>query len=280
VPDLVNILVCVKRVPQTGGRIVLTADSQTIDTRFLGFTISPHEECAVEEAVRIVEAQGGSATVLTLGPAEAEDQLRDAMALGIERAVLLETDGSDWDPVSTATAIAETIEAQEAAGTPFDLILFGNEAADTGDYQVGIRVAVALGRPVINGIKGLSFRDGVALARREAPGGGWETYELPLPAVVGVKEGLNLPRYPSVPGRLRAKRKEVERIALGGSPSGGAGLGAGQDAAGFASAVPGPTKLGLRLPAEERTAAEVLGHGPEAAPAVVDLLQRIGLLGR
>jgi electron transfer flavoprotein beta subunit len=280
VPDLVNILVCVKRVPQTGGRIVLTADSQTIDTRFLGFTISPHEECAVEEAVRIVEAQGGSATVLTLGPAEAEDQLRDAMALGIERAVLLETDGSDWDAVSTAAAIAETIEAQEAAGSPFDLIVFGNEAADTGDYQVGIRVAVALGRPVINGIKGLSFRDGVALARREAPGGGWETYELPLPAVVGVKEGLNLPRYPSVPGRLRAKRKEVERIALGGSPSGGAGLGAGQDAAGFASAVPGPTKLGLRLPAEERTAAEVLGHGPDAAPAVVNLLQRIGLLGR
>ncbi|MBI2782258.1 MAG: electron transfer flavoprotein subunit beta/FixA family protein [Chloroflexi bacterium] len=277
-----NILVCVKRVPQTGGRIVLTADGQAIDTRFLGHTISPHEECGVEEAVRIVEKEGGTSAVLTLGPAEAEDQLRDAMAIGIERAILLETQGGEWDPVSTAGAIAETIEAQEAANGRFDLILFGNEAADTGDYQVGVRVAVALGRPVINGIKEISFGDDrrVAFARREAPGGGWETYELPLPAILGVKEGLNLPRYPSVPGRLRAKKKDVERIALGSSPSGAQGLGAGEDAAYAASPVPGPTKLGLRLPAEERTAADVIGRGPEAAPAVVDLLERIGVLSK
>ena len=277
-----NILVCVKRVPQTGGRIVLTADGQAIDTRFLGHTISPHEECGVEEAVRIVEKEGGSSAVLTLGPAEAEEQLRDAMALGIERAILLQTQGGEWDPVSTAAAIAETIEAQETANGTFDLIFFGNEAADTGDYQVGVRVAVALGRPVINGIKEIWFGDDrrTAFARRESPGGGWETYELPLPAVLGVKEGLNLPRYPSVPGRLRAKKKDVERISLGPSPSGALGLGAGEDAAYAVSAVPGPTKLGLRLPAEERTAAEVIGRGPEAAPAVVDLLERIGVLAK
>jgi len=274
-----NVLVCVKRVPQTGGRIVLTPDGQAIDTRFLGHTISPHEECGVEEAVRIVEARGGSSAVLTLGPAAAEEQLRDAMAIGIERAILLETAGGEWDPVSTAAAIAETIQAQEAANGPFELILFGNEAADTGDYQVGVRVAVALGRPIINGIKGISFEDGAVLVRREAPGGGWETYRLPLPAVLGVKEGLNLPRYPSVPGRLRAKRKEIERVALGASPSGGAGLGAGEDSTGL-SAVPGPTKLGLRLPAEDRTAATVLGEGADAAPAVVDLLVRIGVVSR
>ena len=89
-------------MPQTGGRIVLTADGQSIDTRFLGHTISPHEECGVEEAVRIVEKEGGSSTVMTLGPAAAEEQLRDAMAIGIDRAVLLETDGGEWDPVSTA----------------------------------------------------------------------------------------------------------------------------------------------------------------------------------
>src|SRR5207342_1525750 len=112
---LVNILVCVKRVPATGGRILLTADGSAIDTRHLGFTVSPHEECAVEEAVRIVEAQGGSTAVLTLGPMEAEEQLRDAMAIGIERAVLLETDGRDWDPIATADAIVESVRAQEAA---------------------------------------------------------------------------------------------------------------------------------------------------------------------
>jgi electron transfer flavoprotein beta subunit len=275
-----NTLVCIKRVPQTGGRIVLTPDGQAIDTKFLGFTISPHEECAVEEAVRIVEAHGGVSAVLTLGPAGAEDQLRDAMALGIDRAILLETDGSEWDPVSTAAAITEAVAADEATNGPFDLVLFGNESADGGGYQVGIRVAVALGRPVINGIKGITMRDGVAVVRRESAEGGWESFELALPAVVGVKEGINLPRYPSVPGRLRARKKEVERTPLGGSPSGVLGLGVGEDTADLAGPVPGPTMLGLRLPAEERSAAEVLGRGPAAAPAVVDLLEKIGVLTR
>src|SRR6185503_12465649 len=105
-------------------------------------------------------------------------------------------------------------------------------------------------------------------------------YDLPLPAILGVKEGLNLPRYPSVPGRLRAKKKEVERVALGASPSGALGLGAGEDAAGVNSAIPGPTKRRLRPTAKERTAAEVIGEGPDAAPAVVDLLQKIGVLAR
>jgi electron transfer flavoprotein beta subunit len=257
----VNILVCVKRVPATGGRINLTADGQEIDTRFLGFTISPHEECAVEEAVRIVEAQGGSTTVLTLGPAAAEEQLRDAMAVGVERAVHLETDGREFDPIATSNAIVDAIRAQETANGPFDLVLFGNEAADTGDFQVGIRVAVALDRPVITGIKSLAVADGRAAARREALGGGWETYDVPLPAVLSVKEGLNLPRYPSVPGRLRAKRKEIERIEPAWSSN-------------------GTRKLGLRLPEEQGTPVEILGTGPEAASTVVDLLQRIGVLAK
>jgi electron transfer flavoprotein beta subunit len=257
----VNILVCVKRVPATGGTIVLTADQRAIDTRYLGFTISPHEECAVEEAVRVVEAQAGTATVLTLGPPEAEEQLRDAMAIGIERAILLETDGSDWDPIATAAAIVDGIRADEAAAQPYDLLLFGNEAADTGDYQVPVRVAAALGLPCINGIMGLEIRDGVATARREAASGGWEVYEVPLPAVIAVKEGINLPRYPSVPGRLRARKKEIQRITPEHRPG-------------------GLTKVRLRLPEERGTTAEVLGTGPEAAPAVVEMFQRIGVLSR
>ena len=256
-----SVLACVKRVPATGGRIVLTADGQDIDSRFLGFTVSPHEECAVEEAVRIVEAGGGSSAVLTLGPAAAEEQLRDAMAIGIDRAILLETDGRDWDPMATAGAIVEAIRAQEAANGPFDLILFGNESADSGGFQVGVRVAFELGRPFIGGVKSLALGEGSATARREAIGGGWETFELPLPAVVAVKEGINLPRYPSVPGRLRARKKEVERSMP--APASG-----------------GLEKIGLRLPVQEERAAEVLGRGAEAAPVVVDLLGRLGLLGR
>jgi electron transfer flavoprotein beta subunit len=256
----VNILVCVKRVPATGGKIVLTADAQDIDTRFLGFTISPHEECGVEEAVRIVEAQGGSSTVLTLGPDVATDQLRDAMAIGIDNAVLLETDGADWDAYATAAAITEAIRGLEADGGVFDLILFGNEAADTGDFQVGIRVATALGRPVVSGIKGITAADGRVEARREAADG-WEVFDLAMPAVLGVKEGLNLPRYPSVPGRLRARKKEVRTLTPARRPG-------------------GPTKDRLRLPEGTESQVEVIGQGAAAAPAVVELFQRLGVLGR
>jgi electron transfer flavoprotein beta subunit len=256
-----NILVCVKRVPATGGRIVLTADGSEIDVRYLGFTVSPHEECAVEEAVRIVEANGGSSAVLTLGPAAAEEQLRDAMAIGIDRAILLETDGRDWDPIATANAIVESIRAEETANGPFDLILFGNESADSGGFQVGIRVAQALGRPCVSGVKALQPGSGSVVARREAAGGGWESFEVPLPAVVAVKEGINLPRYPSVPGRLRARKKEIARS----TPSWRSG---------------GLEKIVLRLPQTEVTTAEVIGRGADAAPAVVDLLDRIGVLDR
>ncbi|MGH7268572.1 MAG: electron transfer flavoprotein subunit beta/FixA family protein, partial [Candidatus Rokuibacteriota bacterium] len=206
-----NVLVCVKRVPAVAGKIALTADEREIDTRHLAFTMSPHEECAAEEAVRLVAAHGGESTVLTLGPEAATEQLRDAMAIGVDRAVLLETDGREWDPRGTAAAIVEAVRARETAGAAFDLLLFGNEAADTGDYQVGIRVAHALDRPCVTGVKTLAVRDGRVSASREAPGG-WEIFEVPLPAVLTVKEGLNLPRYPSLPGRLKAKKKPIERL--------------------------------------------------------------------
>ena len=103
-----NILVCVKRVPLTGGRMVLTEDERAISTKHLGFTVSPHEECGAEEAVRLVEQHGGSSTVLTLGPPEAEEQLRDMMAIGIDQGIHLLTDGAEWDPQASAAACCES----------------------------------------------------------------------------------------------------------------------------------------------------------------------------
>ena len=239
-----NILCCVKRVPMTGGRIVLTADEQAIETRHLGFTISPHDECGVEEAVRLIEQHGGSSTVLTLGPAEAEEQLRDAMALGIDRAILL--------------LAAEAIAAERAAGTEYDLIFFGNESADAGNYQVGIRVAHALGWPCVTGLKGIALHDGGLRCEQEVAGGR-DIYLVGLPAVVTVKEGLNLPRYPSVPGRMRAKRKPLETRT--------------PERAGT-----GVEKVRLVVPEGQGKQTQILGHGPDAAPAVVELLQQAGLL--
>jgi electron transfer flavoprotein beta subunit len=253
-----EMLVCVKRVPAAGGKITLTADEQEINTRFLGFTISPHEECAVEEALRVAETHGGSVTVLTLGPEAAIEQLRDAMAMGVERGVLLETDGREWDPQATAEAIVEAVVAERTRGHAFDLLLLGNEAADTGDYQVGIRVAQALDWPCVTGIKELQISDGTAIARREA-GSGWEVWEASLPAVVTVKEGINRPRYPSLPGRLKAKKKAIERVRPAFN---GGGL----------------RKVRLTLPTEREHGVEILGTGPEAAPRIVELLQRLGIV--
>jgi electron transfer flavoprotein beta subunit len=251
-----NVLVCVKRVPLTGGKIVLTDDERAISTRHLGFTISPHEECGVEEAVRLVEAHGGSSTVLTLGPAEAEEQLRDMMAIGIDRAVHLVTDGQEWDPQATAAAIVAAIQAQSE---PFDLLLFGNESADAGNYQVAIRVAHALGLPCVTGIKALSVSGSTVRCEQEVAGGR-DVYELPLPAVVTVKEGLNLPRYPSVPGRLRAKRKPLE--ASQPQPQ--------------AAHMP---MVRLKLPETAGKQVQILGRGADAAPAVVEVLRELGVMG-
>lgn len=253
-----RVLVAVKRVPMTGGRIVLTPDAQAIATEHLGFTISPHEECAVEEAVRLVEREGGESVVLTLGPPEAEEQLRDAMALGIDRAIHLVTDGEEWDGQATAEAIVEAVREEERTSGPFDLLLFGNESADAGGYQVGIRVAHALGRPCVTGLKAIGVGDGRVRCEQEVAGGR-DVYEVPLPAVLTVKEGLNLPRYPSVPGRMRARQRPIARL----EPQ---------------RPAPRLEKLRLVVPEGERKEAEVLGHGPDAAPRVVELLDHLGLL--
>jgi electron transfer flavoprotein beta subunit len=253
-----DVLVCVKRVPVTGGRITLTDDEQEIDTRYLGFTVSPHEECAVEEAVRMVEAHGGSSTVLTLGPAAAEEQLRDALAMGANRAVLIEAEGSEWDGGATAAAIARVIGDHRDAGFAYDVLLFGNESADAGGYQVGVRVAHLLDLPCVTGVKYLEILDGTAVARREGPGG-FEIYEVPLPAVITVKEGINLPRYPSIPGRLRARKATIERI----HPEG---------------AEPGLEKVRLRLPQGRDKQAEILGDGAAGVERAVEVLQQIGVM--
>lgn len=253
-----KVLVCIKRVPFTGGKMVLAPGGMALETRHLGFTISPHEECAVEEAVRIIEAQGGESVVLTLGPPEAVEQLRDAMALGIDRGIHLQTDGQEWDAPGSAAEIAAAVRADEAASGPFDLIFLGNESADSGGFQVGLIVAHALGRPCVTGLKGVTV-DGARVRCEQEVDGGRDVYVVPMPAVVTVKEGLNLPRYPSVPGRMRAGRKPVATSTP-------------------ARPAPRLELMRLMVPAGKGKAAEVLGAGPAAATTVVEMLRRVGVL--
>ena len=252
-----DIAVCIKRVPLSPGRWTLTADGTAIDTSgsAMGWTLSPHEECATEAAVQLVEANGGSVTAISLGTSESQEQIRELMAVGVDRGILLETDGAEWDPQATASAIVDSMKAD---GTAFDMVILGTESADTGDYQVGVRIAHALGWPIVTNVKGLSVSNGVARCERVA-GAEREVYEVALPAVISVKDGLNIPRYPSVPGRIKARKKPIETS----TPQ---------------RPAPRLEKKSLALPPQQVGTAEVIGTGPDAAPKVVEILKEIGVL--
>ncbi len=256
-----RILALVKRVPAPGARINITADEQYVDDKNLGHAISPHEECGVEAAVQLIEQHGGEATVMSMGADVSEEQLRAAVSVGMAKMVLVPTDGTPKDPQETAAALTAAIQQLEAEEGAFDLIIFGNESADQGGFQVGIRIAHALGRPMVNGIKGLDVdgaSDGHILANREIDSG-VEVYELPMPACVGVKEGINLPRYPTMKGRLASKKAELATVEAAGEAGGQA-------------------QVKLLSPPEVVNETVILGNGPDAAPAIVDLLEELGVM--
>jgi electron transfer flavoprotein beta subunit len=257
-----NVLVCIKRVPDTGGEVELTADGQGVDARHVGFTISAHESCAVELAVRIATDTGGTATVLTVGTQDAVEQLRSALGVGCSAAVLVEADPAGYGPADIAREIAAVVEQGDSTGSSWDLVLLGNDAADTGDFQVGIRLAYLLGRPVVNGIRTVSVSPdegtaGVAKAQGAGPDG-VETWAVPLPAVVTVLEGGVEPRYPTITGRMKAKKAKVEVVAPQAEPHGSG-------------------RVRLTLPPAQPSNVEVLGQGADTAGAVVDLLQKLGV---
>ncbi len=255
-----DVLVCIKRVVDSSGEVVLTEDGQAVDGRFAGFTMSTHEQCAVELAVRTAAATDGSATALTLGDADAEEQLRSALAVGCTAATHVVADPQTFGPADVAREIAEVVRDHEGEGRAHDLILLGNDAADSGDFQVGIRLAYELGRPVVNGVTNVSVEDGAVIASGAGPDG-YETYQVPLPAVVTVLEGGVEPRYPTVPGRMKAKKIPIEERAATTAPA-------------------GPGRVRLLLPPPAPSNVQILGKGPEAAPAVVDLFEQLGVLTR
>ena len=254
-----NVLLCIKRVPDLGGEISLTADGMSVDDSSLGHTVSPHEECAVELAIQVAKDTDGGATVLTLGSSDAVEQLRNALALGCTGAVLVEADAASYGPADVAAAIAEVVRRHEEAGTTYDLILLGNDASDTGDFQVGIRLSYLIDRPVVAGVSTLAVSGDRVSARGAAPDGGTELFEVPLPAVVTVMEGGVEPRYPSIPGRMKAKKVQIEQLTPSREPL-------------------GPGRVRLSLPPAQPSQVEILGEGREAAVAVVDLLEKLGVV--
>ena len=254
---MANVLVCIKRVPDLGGEIRLSDDAMSIDTSYLGHTVSPHEECAVELAIQIAKATGGEATVLSLGTSESLEQIRDAIAVGCTGATLIEAEADRFGPADIAREIAAVVGQHEQAGRAYDLILLGNDAADTGDFQVGIRLAYDLGRPVVAGVSTAEVAGDRVVVKADSPDG-TDVFEVEMPAVLTIMEGGVEPRYPSIPGRMKAKRAEVETISPSTEPS-------------------GPGRVRLKLPPVQPSQVQILGEGPEAAAAVVDLFERIGV---
>ncbi|MGO3065525.1 MAG: electron transfer flavoprotein subunit beta/FixA family protein [Brevibacterium linens] len=267
-----NILVCIKRVPDIAGSVTLDATGAGIDDSGLGHTMSSHEECAVELAIQTAAATGGTVTVLTVGPAEAVEQLRAAVAVGANDGILVEAaDPSVFAPEDIAQIIGDVIRDRAEAGQTFDLVLTGDDAADTGDFQVGIRLAYDLEYPVLTNIQTISVGgtdegggpggergSGRVEARGIGPAG-TEIFSLHLPAVVAVHEGGVDPRYPSITGRMKAKKAQVVE---------------------YDAPVPGTgsPRIRLELPEVKASSVTILGEGPEAAPALVDVLEEIGVI--
>lgn len=255
---MTNVLVCVKRVPDATGEVVLTPDGSRVDGRFGGYTTSAHEECAVEIASQVAAAsEGATVTVLTLGGEDSVEQLRGALAVGATDGVRIDADADAFGPADVAAAIAEVVTSREAAGTKYDLVLLGNDAADTGDFQVGIRLSYLLDRPVVAGAQTVEVNGGTATMSCDTADG-TEIYEVGLPAVATVLEGGVSPRYPSITGKIKAKKAPVETVTSSVTPRGNG-------------------RQSLRVPPPPPSQVEVLGEGPTAAGRLAQVLSELGV---
>lgn len=202
-----NIYVLVKRTFDTEEKIVVSGGH--IQEDGAEFIINPYDEYAIEEAIQVRDAHGGEVTVITMGDEEAEKQLRTALAMGADKAVLINTeDVEDLDQFSAAHILAEYLKDKEA-----DLILAGNVAIDGGSGQVGPRVAELLGINYVTTITNLEINGDTVAIKRDVEGD-TEELETTLPLLVTAQQGLNEPRYPSLPGIMKAKKKPLEELEL------------------------------------------------------------------
>ena len=206
-----NILVCVKRVPDTESRIRIQLETKSIAEDGLNFVISPYDEYAVEEALKLREAKGGTVRVVSVGKDEAAAVLRKCLAMGADEAFLVKDDSPEtYDGLRTARIIARAVE-RKFAGT--DLLLFGKQSVGADNSQVPAMVAELLGLPQATVVTKLEVEGTSATALREIEGG-MEKVVLSLPAVVTAQKGLNEPRYETLKGIMAAKKKDIPVVKL------------------------------------------------------------------
>jgi electron transfer flavoprotein beta subunit len=207
-----KVFVCIKQVPDTEAKIKLKADSMGIDPTGVKWVMNPYDEFAVEEALKLKEGgKASNVTVLSLGPkARVIDALRTALAMGADDAVMIDAP-EDLDPAATAKALANAIKAE---GGEYKFVLTGKLAIDDNAASVSQMIAEYLSVPHATVVSKLEVNDGSAVTEREIEGGTREVVQLTLPAVIAANKGLNLPRYASLPGIMKAKKKPVKELTL------------------------------------------------------------------
>ncbi len=202
-----QIYVIMKRTFDTEEKVSLV--DGRIDEEGVEFVINPYDEYALEEAISLKEKHGGDVTVITVGEEAAEKQLRVALAMGADKAVLIDVEGiEERDPHTTATLIAAYLKDK-----PFDLILGGHVAIDGGSGQVGPRLAERLNIPQVTTVTKLDVQRNKAVLVRDAEGDE-ETIETELPLLITAQQGLNEPRYPALSGIMKAKKKPLEVVTI------------------------------------------------------------------
>ena len=199
-----NSLVCIAQVPDTEARIKIASDGRHIDETGVKFIVSPYDEIAVEEALRLKEKQGGDVTVVSFGPDRAQQALRECLARGATKALHVKGEVADADALGIAKVLAAAIKS-----LPHDVVFFGKQGVGTDNSLVGPMVAELLGYPQVNVVTHLEVGDGKLTAHREIEGAE-EIIECPLPAVVTAQKGLNEPRYASLKGIMAAKKIAID----------------------------------------------------------------------
>jgi electron transfer flavoprotein beta subunit len=203
--------VFVKRVPDTESKIRINQDNNTIIEEGLNFVLSPYDEYAVEEALRLREAKGGQVTVVSVGPEEAMVILKKCLAMGADEAVLVKDDvGETYDSLRTSKIIAQTVKKKF---TDFNLLLFGKQSVGADNAQVPTMVAEFLDLPQVNVVTKLEIEGNAGTALREIEGA-LEKFKFSLPAVISAQKGLNEPRYETLKGIMAAKKKEIPVLTL------------------------------------------------------------------
>lgn len=206
-----NLFVFVKRVPDTESKIKINHETNSINEEDLNFVLSPYDEYAVEEALRIKEAKGGQVTVFLVGSEEGQTILKKCLAMGADEAVLIKDDtGETFDSLRTAKIIARVLETKYP---DYNLLLFGKQSVGADNAQVPSMVAAMLDLPQVNVVTKLDIEGNTGTAQREIEGAR-EKVSFALPAVISAQKGLNEPRYETLKGIMAAKRKEIPVVAL------------------------------------------------------------------